>query len=400
MLPFDRPEIKAAATPALLQRGCVHVIGLEPIREQAGARWEKIRDGVYLRLEAILRQKLSPADFFAPLNDTAYLVTMPTTDAETAEVGCLRIAHELYTSYLGRFDLGKLSISRATQSGKDLVALEPCSKERVDLLAERAGLVQPGTAAAQGTAARHDEAFAPQFMPMWDAHKEAITSYLCSPRKIGVWESLAQADLTPRERATIELSSFSQGIAILARHVQMGERFLMAFRLSFETLASVFGRTEFVSACRDAPAALRQFIVFELAEVPAGATHGRLSDLMMMLRPFSKAILAQVPIGSRSYAAYEGIGLQAVGINVRRTKLATNEINDEIVKLCTSAKRIALTTFLNGVSDLPTLRAARDARVHFMTGRMIAPFLLEPGPMRRLSWREVVETAARVDQAN
>jgi EAL domain-containing protein (putative c-di-GMP-specific phosphodiesterase class I) len=241
--------------------------------------------------------------------------------------------------------------------------------------------------------------FAPQFMPMWDAHNEAITSYLCSPRRVGFWESIAQSKLTSKERARVELSCLSQGTAILASHLHKGERFLMTFRITFETLSSPAGRTEFTSACCEIPVDLRPYILFELAEVPGGTPRSRVADLVMGLRPYSKAVIAQVAIGGGNYATYREIGLQAIGINVRRTKLPANEIADEIIKLCDAAKRIAVSTVLNGVSDSQTLHAARNAGVHFMTGRVIAPFLLEPGPMRRLSWRDVEQTAQQADKA-
>src|SRR5258706_16145367 len=115
MISLNRPDIKAAATPALLQRGCVHVIDFEAIREEAGSRWDKIRDGVHGRLETILRQRLSPVDFFTALNDTSYLVTIPASDVEDIEVICLGVTFDLYKSYLGQFDLKKLSFFRACQ---------------------------------------------------------------------------------------------------------------------------------------------------------------------------------------------------------------------------------------------------------------------------------------------
>src|SRR5579884_1598091 len=107
-----RPEIRTAAAPVFLQRGCVNVIGLDAIRKEAGLRWERMRETIYARAEAILRQTLGPADFFLRLNDTAYIVTMPASEADDARLCCLRVAHELHTSLLGPCELGQLHLAR------------------------------------------------------------------------------------------------------------------------------------------------------------------------------------------------------------------------------------------------------------------------------------------------
>jgi EAL domain-containing protein (putative c-di-GMP-specific phosphodiesterase class I) len=407
MYSLTRPDIKAAATPSLLDRGCVHVIDFELIRDKAGGRWDKIKEGVHSRLDAILRQRLSPVDFFAPLNDTSYLVTIPASESDDAEVSCLGAAFDLYKNYLGQFDLGNLSLYRAGRgSDSDTLVLEALPKERYEHLAERAGLfdgskpvgsVSRGASAAEQPAALTSEIKAeepsPHFVPMWDTRKEAITSYVCAPRRQP--DLLSQADVPAKERIRLELSCLSQGLTMFVRHLEKGERFLMTFRITFDTLGSPSGRTEFVKIFREVSSMLRPYIVFELVEVPEGAPQSRLAELVTALRPFSKAVISQIAIGSRNYAAYQGIGLQAVGIGIRRAKLSPREIDAEIVRLCTSARRIGLSTFLNGVSTPEILRSAKEGGVQFLTGRAIAPYASSPGPMRRLTWDEALHNASR-----
>src|ERR1044071_9044221 len=110
MLSLKRPDIRAAATPSLLERGCVHVIDFGAIRDEAGVRWDKIKEGVHARLETILRQRLSPVDFFTALDETSFLVTIPASENEDAEVLCLGAACELYRNYLGQIDLKKVNL--------------------------------------------------------------------------------------------------------------------------------------------------------------------------------------------------------------------------------------------------------------------------------------------------
>ncbi|MDE2631167.1 MAG: hypothetical protein KGM97_09275, partial [Alphaproteobacteria bacterium] len=123
-----------------MERGCVNVITLDALRQQAGSRWARIRDGVYARMEMLLRQKLGPTDFFARINENAYLVTMPSTDPEDVNVVCLRVAHDLYTSFLGQCDIGNIHVSTASDGGENTLALHPLPIERLAVLAEKAGI--------------------------------------------------------------------------------------------------------------------------------------------------------------------------------------------------------------------------------------------------------------------
>jgi hypothetical protein len=402
VLQFDRPDLKAAASPALLARGCVHVIGLEALRHKAGSLWEKIRAGIHSRLEAILRQRLGPSDFFVPIEDIFYLVTMPSANAEDARIACLGAAFELYTGYFGQCDLAMVNLYRAVQAPADAIGIERIPTEQLKLLAERAGAIngmaKVRTEANCASVASEAGVGTPvQFQPVWDARNEAITLYRCIPQPIAVRggsAAVALQDLAPKPRAKLELSCLQEGIVTLAKHLERGERFLMSFGVAYETLSSHTARVEFTNACRELSSNFRQYIVIQLTDVPAGAPRGRLSDFVITLKPYARAVMAEIPVGCRGYAAYDDIGLQAICLNLERARLAPRETADEIVKLTTAAKRHALSAFLAGVADAGTLQSARHG-MHFMTGPAIAPVVSAPRPMTRLYWHELFPSEPR-----
>jgi hypothetical protein len=185
----------------------------------------------------------------------------------------------------------------------------------------------------------------------------------------------------------------------LVKHLERGERFLMAFGVAYETLSSHTGRVEFTNACRALSSDFRQYIVMQLTDVPAGVAHGRLADLVMTLRPFARAVMAEVPNSCHTYAAYEDIGLQAIGLNLERAKPASKELSNQIAKLATAAKRLSVSAFLWGVSDAATLSSARHG-IHFMTGSAISPVVSEPRAMTRLYWHEVMRSESHSATGN
>src|SRR5437762_3374911 len=132
-MPIRNPEWKIAASPELIQRGCVYIISLAEIRAAIAPRWEKMSGAVWGHLENLLRQRLAPTDFFCPVDDGAALVSLPSLSADEARICCLRIAHELNTIMLGAYDISKLGIERvcAWQDGK--FATTPISPGGADL---------------------------------------------------------------------------------------------------------------------------------------------------------------------------------------------------------------------------------------------------------------------------
>jgi len=181
-----RPELKVVASPVLLERGCVNVIALDEIKTEAGVRWEKLRSSVSAHLESLLRQKLGSSDFFVPLDDTAYLVSMPEASAEASQIFCLRIAHELHTSMLGHCELRHLRLARAVRLDDDEIQTTEIAGPELVRLAVKAGLDciseserLAARRAAPRIAAPKAQGLSHRYVPFWDAQREAITTWRC-----------------------------------------------------------------------------------------------------------------------------------------------------------------------------------------------------------------------------
>ncbi len=179
---------KVVASPALLERGCVNVIVLDEIK--TGARrtpGKKLRGSVSAHLESLLRQKLGSSDFFVPLDSTiAYPSCMPEANAEASQIFCLRIAHELHTSMLGHCELKHLRLSKAVRLDDDEIQTADIAGPELVRLAVMAGLDciseserLAARRAAPRAAAPKAQEFSHRYVPLWDAQREAITTWRC-----------------------------------------------------------------------------------------------------------------------------------------------------------------------------------------------------------------------------
>jgi hypothetical protein len=384
--------LKVAASAALIQRGCVQVIGLSGLKSESGARWDKLKESIWAHMETLLRQKLSSTDYYTKIDDTAFLVSMTSASAEEAQIFCLRVAHELYSSLLGRCETGKLEIANVAKVEDDLLFTAPIVGDQLRLLAVRAGLETPSreevaliehTREAGKATPRSN--FSHKFVPLWDAQKEAITtSYCVSTVEQGVAEGL---DIGGRVRFEIALtvSRIRRATDVLAAHLASGERFLVAIPVTYDVLSSPVGRMEIYTLCRSLEAELRPYLIFEISELPLGVPQSRLTELVSSLRPFCRGVATQLPARIPNCGAYLGAGLHSIGLSLRAGVTGGGEMSSEIFKLCVAARRQGIRSFALDVPSLELLRSACAHGINLISSPLIGAAQDLPAPLRRLS---------------
>jgi len=391
------PGLKVAASAALIQRGCVQVIGLSGLKSEIGARWDKLKESIWAHMETLLRQKLGSTDFYTQIDDTAFLVTMPSASAEEAQIFCLRVAHELYNSLLGRCEAGKLEIARATKVEDDVLYTTPVVGDHLRLLALQAGLEKPSSEEAAllkgirraGTATPQSN-FSHKFVPLWDAQKEAITTSYCVST---VDQGAGGLGMAGRVRFEIALtiSRMQRATSVLAAHLASGDRFLVAIPVTYDVLSSPVGRMEVFTVCRSLAAELRPYLLFEISELPLGVPQSRLTELVGSLRPFCRGVMTQLPVRIPNCGAYLGVGLHAIGLSLREVETGGEEMGSEIFKLCAAAKRQHLRSYALDVPNLELLRSAYAQGINLMSSPLIGVAQDLPAPIRRLSASDLLK---------
>lgn len=405
------------APPVLLAKGCANVIRLEKFKTQAGDRWTRIREGVYARLESLIRGMLGPSDFFARIEDTAYLVVMPMSDPEDVNVTCLRVAFELHTSFLGQCNIDHIEVgtAQASPDGEGL-ALEPLPVERIIKLAAKAGIQlaapqqQPAKPVEQISAYRHpanhpaglvlpitpahtEFSIEHEFLPIWSVPNLAVTTYLCEAKAIHAAhrrDAIPFQVLSPTERVDVEMSCFRKGIELLAKAIKAKRPFLLALAMPFDVLGSPQGRKEILSALHNLDHDFRQYISFIITEAPLGVAQTRLATMVTLLKPFSRAVSATVAPRTKNFDAYGGIGLTSIGYSQKEFSRGQAPSQHEIEALALFARRHNLAMFMDYVHNVNMLKHAQDAGVQFLSGTAVAQPCVEPRGMWRLTWDKLM----------
>jgi hypothetical protein len=400
MNPTDLSDIKAAVPPEALARGATYIINLSVLRAETGALWSSLVEGVHLRLETACKRALAPQDYFANVDELRYLVAINAGQpSESAEV-VLRIAYELTIAILGSCEPRGLSLERVEGYGNgDLIS----SPIRPDELAR----IAQGVDASQRTLPAKSSEWSEEggkrkkrvphrdgitihhhFEPIWDCRHEAITTYMCCPERVeetdGVGtKTLDISDLTQQERTTLDLSCIAHGVRSLSRGVEIGDRFVLALPVGFETLSAPLGRTEFVRLCRGLPAAYRPYLLFMLTGVPLGVAQSRLADLIALIRPFGRLVASVAP-GCRNFNAYQGQGLSGVFLDCATLGQQAQRSTTDIVHLAAASRSARISSMVCGITDVSVANQAHAADIHYLHGSAIAEPVAAP---RRMSYR-------------
>ena len=372
------PELRLAVPPQAWAQERVNIVSLERIKQQIGERWSKSQDSTWNHLNNLLRQRLAPTDFYAQLDATTVLICQPELAADKARGCCLAIAQDLHHMLFGAACTPDETLIYRGRLEGDAIEAEPIEAET---MAEAAEEARPAAA---------DPAYRHRFVPIWDAPKEAVTTYRC----VSVLEE--QADFGRNGRARQELAVTRARLVhatdILWRRLSGGDRFLAWIPLSYDVIGTQLSRVEIAAVCRGLPRDLRPYLIFEISDLPHGVPQSRLADLVGSVRPFCRGVVAQVPPRTASYGAYMGVGLHGIGISAAAG--STKEALADLAALAAATKRQRMVSFCLDVASDEVFAAARANGVGLVSGAMIGAPQPAPLAVHRLGLAEIQKQVA------
>jgi hypothetical protein len=244
--------------------------------------------------------------------------------------------------------------------------------------------------APQGTnPGDNKEEFSFSFAPLWDTRREAITTWRCRARKALPGAPCRGGFTKLKDDLTRTLALLHHASRVLAERIERGERFLIDIPLPYDMLSAPLGRMELGAACRELPADYRAFLTFEISDMPQGVPHSRINELVTAIKPFCKAVFAQVPYREGSYTPFQAAGINAIGVALPRYGRTTSELREEIYRLSAAARKMALMSYLLDVDRLDLTAMACDAGINFIAGSVVGSVRPVPAHISRLSRAQV-----------
>jgi GGDEF domain-containing protein len=277
--------------------------------------------------------------------------------------------------------------ARTQPPAKRIVADEPGWEPlRIDRLNQPSTLARPTTAEADAPAAASY-----LFQPVWDTQNKLLSTYLClTPDEVASEPTCmaAGADLGEVDGdavAAFDLNKLLNAADMLDELVRNYFQLFVSATVHAETMGSPRLRRQYLHVLRRIPEKLRKFLILQLYGLPAGIATGRIVECVTALRPNCGAILVDTGLDPGDMAKFAGIGVHAVGADLRTVSPSEQRLFGDLARFAAEADKHRLWTFLTGVTKSSQIIGATAAGIRYLSGRRVGPASEVPMHIRQFN---------------
>lgn len=402
---FRQKARQILATHSSAPAGCVHLLGLEEIRERVGRKWEMIEQRVHDVTERILQKNLSPTDAWIRYDGETYLVVFASKDKSKAQITCGRIKTQLMELLLGHQDTHDITVQTVVVDMNGQMLLESHALGNLlDGMAAKAGardgLGNDGADDDAGATLPAPDPGVLDFVhhPIWDAVAHVTSTYACQPRltRQGFAPLIGYAVLDDLEdvNAILDLDRHTllEAVATLTELFQNRFRYILVLPVHFETMANTKRRRDYLTTCRAISKYLAPFVSFGLVGLPRGIPLGRLNEIVTALHAVGRSVTARTDEDGADLATYAQCGIKAAGIELSPYAEGTKAAL-ELEHFSTACHKVGLSAHVDGVRDRRTMDLAVKAGFKYLSGPIIGSDDPYPQHMARCTEQDLLMRA-------
>lgn len=353
----------------------VKVIGLDRIRDAAGANWERMQTRVRNNSLAFIESRIGDDDLVIPCGD-GFLVIYADAGGRDLNKACDELSVALSTFYLGEEYTRALSASIA-----------PCridSKEMVTMIA-----APPCEAESRK---RADIAF----VPVWSQEKEIIATYMATPAhktaagpyRLGYDQGYrATGRHDECDFLALDISLLNRAVAAVEKAIATKKRVIIGFSAHATTLQRRTSRAIYCESLRKVPAHVRPFLTGRVAEIEPGTPTITMADWVSLMQIACTRVGLELHPFERRLEGLDTTRAWTVGCFIPMYGVLAPPTRVKCCSLITrwrlAAHRQGLRLFLDNILDPFLLAAACGEQVDFITGQAFwSPVETPDGVMR------------------
>jgi len=384
---FEQRLDEILIDPGLVVEERVYLISLEKVRDKLGKDWSRSEKIIHDTVNSILKARLSSIDIHIKFDELSYLVVFTSLQPEEAQLKCAAIVGEILEKIVNREPFADLmDINKLTVGRNDDVRIESLPKIE-DLLED--AIIRFKNAQVSGGIKAQNPAFAKTgsaeklggdvqatFRPMLTMRSKTISTYMCLPIRpaISGFKSGYEVLDDPSDVLQIlalDLWVLETGGRAVNSILTEKKNALVAIPVHFETLANHLRQAEYIKSSKATLNAFKKNIIFEIVELPDSVPQGRLIELVSILRPHGRAIMAQFSLDHSNFSGYASSGLHAVGFNLYSRHEREPAIMKKMDVFIESAKKNNLKTYILGLRSLSLYTAAVTEGFDYISGHVL-----------------------------
>ena len=353
----------------------VRLIGLDEIREAAGARWPRMRERVRAGSLEILSRHTGPEDVIVPAGD-GFLIILADAPPGQSQQRCTVMREALLSFYLGE---------------EAMAALRPEVKTR--------SLSSDGLNDLIAASVRHDDAEPPRLVAksagqdiaharLYVTHEQRPGAYLAAPfmrarsgRRIAYNADFILDGHHQQRQDFLELdiAVLDEALAAASASVEAGNACVYGLTVHASTMQQRRSREEYIGWWAHVPAELKRFLFVSIAEIERGTPLISIADWTTALRPYVSRIWLDFHYTDRAVASIGGVGAWAAGFHLpvhagAQCEPRAGRTLDHVRFWARTLSAQGIRLVVHGFQDSGFLTRATDTGVDFATSDTLWPF--------------------------
>lgn len=337
--PDKRADIAAANLPAAK----LHVLGLAPLKEKLGPRWERLSTLVHRLMEKAIRAAQGPSDHCIVLDELSYAITFGNLSLSEASRVCAAIAREVCEHLFGD-QIDEVSVRSIVAEIATLGSIEEAALgSRIEALVEAQGVeavithsVESGASApvvvVAGNATRKSPLaadgisaiqahFAPYglklgLFPIWNLEQASSNCLFVTPfseDSIVPSGKLLMRGITDAQVLDLEIDQLIAAAYFAEQMRSAGKVCAMGVGISYYSINSFRARIRYLTALQKLQFHPKNPLLLKLEQIPVGAPEGRVGELVSMLSSESVRITLELESIAAVSTLEPRLGLVGVG---------------------------------------------------------------------------------------
>lgn len=373
--------------------GHLFLLDFHDAKRAMGKDWDASTVSIHNKIEDIIANHLAPYDMQIKKDDQTYLVLLPSLNSDEGQIKAQMISEEIATALLGAAGKNRVGVKILTTAASGHLKAKattpmPTMLDKVSSRLDAMPASAPGAAgrAARGApmapveyetapASRTLENLSYIFRPLLSVKSKIISTYLCIPiKEVAPGHFLSgYGAISPSghlsEVSELDLAACDKVAEELQVLTVTNKRSLLGLPVHFSTLTDPYRRSAYLGKCHTHFSDNGHRLVFELNGLPDGVPEARLFEIVGLLKPTSRSVIARLPTSHTKFGRhFKDAGIHAVGVDVFNARLGETELLHQLDAFARNAQNFKLKTYISGVRSLSVFTAAITSGFDYIAG--------------------------------
>jgi len=349
-------------------------INLDRVQQEAGDRWDTLKERVFDVSEHFIQKRLNAYDVLIRCAD-GFLVLFAGSDQAANERLTKRISAELNAFYVGEEALKPFKLRSKTQSVtpetlRGFIASEDGYHEDAD----------DGSSANTVTDLEIIDTQAEVvYWPLWDVAKGAVTTNVCLAKRGDDFAEYGHAMLSDRKDpdldSRLDIEVAKQSAPAIQALLDEGRAAIFALSVNYSTIANSARRIAYLKAVEAIPERLRRYIVFKIDQTPPDAAPGTIQESFRIMRKFGSGLICDMALSDMDFGRFEGAGVDVFGVQCpshSRGYEFSHKQQIQLSRFVHGAEALGARAMQDDVCSMRAFMTALDLGVRIFTGPIVA----------------------------